>query len=195
MRDKRLPKLWDTVIGVVMMAVLSVAVVLTVSAIRENAVGKYDKQITDLPQIAETHTMTADGYDLATFGITSVDECVDAAGNLVAYRLTASVVGFNEKSPIEMATLISKDGTVLYGIEIIKQKESEYYGDRISGADFQNRLSGRYLPIFKTGEAGQGAHVDGLSGATITTNAVFGAINQAHQCVLANFAQGEQENA
>lgn len=192
MRDKRLPKLWDTVIGVVMMAVLSVAVVLTVSAIRENAVGKYDEQITDLPQIAETHTMAADGYDLDTFGVSGVEECIDAAGNLVAYRLSATVTGYNQESPIEMATLISKDGTVLYGIEIIKQKESEYYGDRISGADFQNRLSGRYLPIFKTGEAGQGAHVDGLSGATITTDAVFGAINQAHQCVLANFVQGEQ---
>jgi Na+-translocating ferredoxin:NAD+ oxidoreductase RnfG subunit len=195
MTDKRLPKLWDTILGVGVMAVLSVAVVLTVAAVRENAVGKFDEQITDLPQIAETHMMAADGYDLATFGITSVDECVDAAGNLVAYRLSASVTGYNQESPIEMATTISKDGTVLFGIEIIKQKESEYYGDRISGADFQNRLSGRYLPIFRTGEAGQGAHVDGLSGATVTTNAVFGAINQAHQCVLANFVEGENTDA
>lgn len=193
MTDKRLPKLWDTVLGVGVMAVLSVAVVLTVAAVRENAVGKFDEQITDLPQIAETHMMAADEYDLASFGIESVDECVDAAGNLVAYRLSASVTGYNQESPIEMATIVSNDGTVLFGIEIIKQKESEYYGDRISGADFQNRLSGRYLPVFRTGEAGQGAHVDGLSGATVTTNAVFGAINQAHQCVLANFVEVEGE--
>ncbi len=109
--------------------------------------------------------------------------CYDASGKLVAYTVETWEYGFNAEVPIVIRSTISADGTLLAGIEIVSEKESEYYGDRISEKYYPDRFVGRTFPLLLSSQSGRGSHVDALSGATFTSNAVMRAIDDAHRFV------------
>ncbi len=186
---KRKSKVVRVLLPLLCMVVLSAVLLLSTAAIRQAVWGAFEQPVTDLPTIATTAPL-----DITAIGDTTVSSllgCYDANGTLVAYTVETSVVGYNAEAPIIMTVTVSADGEVLRGIQVLSQKESEYYGARIKEASFQERFSNRYLPVYLSGESGRGAHVDGLSGATVTSKAVVKAVNLAGEFVRTHFVEGE----
>lgn len=117
------------------------------------------------------------------YHVNAADFCYDASGKLVAYTVETWEYGFNSEVPIVIRSTISADGTLLAGIEVVSEKESEYYGDRISEKYYPDRFTGRTFPLLLSSQSGRGSHIDGLAGATFTSNAVMRAIDNAHRFV------------
>lgn len=107
----------------------------------------------------------------------------DASGNLVAYTVETWEYGFNAEVPIVIRSTISADGTLLAGIEVVSEKETKYYGAQISEDYFPARFVGRTFPLLLSNQSGRGSHIDGIAGATFSSNAVMKAIDDAHRFV------------
>lgn len=159
------------------MILISAVIVLVTAAIRQNVWGSLDEPISGLPTI-----VSSEPYDVTIpedSAVKKVDACRDATDAVVAYRTEIEVFGFNSEVPIVLNVTISADGAAVREIAVVSHKETEYYGSRIKDAGFLERFVDRHLPLCLTGESGVGAHVDGLSGATISSKAVVNAVNEA----------------
>ncbi len=183
-------RFFDIAIAVTVISILSVIWVLVVAHIYYTYRGQFDEIAAEGAEIVRYDDISLQ-YTVAQHGIEKLEEGYDATGETVAYRVTLETVGYNRNVPIKLTVTVSKDATVLRGIDILKQKESEYYGARIAGDDFKERFVNRYLPVILQGEAGKGAHIEGVSGATVTSTAVFDAINQAKNFVDIHIPKGE----
>ncbi len=173
------------------MVIVSFVMLWTVKTVRQRVWGVFEQPATDLPTIATETPVALDGFS-ESGPVTALAFCYDQAGDLVAYRVQTQVTGYNQEVPIVIASTITADNRVLIGMEVLKQKESEYYGARIGTREFADRFAGRYLPIFLTGTAGRGSHVDGVTGATVSSNAVVTAIEHSRRFVERNFVNGEE---
>ncbi len=182
------PKSSNWVISLVIMLAISVAVVFGSEAIYGSANKKYTEPVEVDFTVASTQEIDITGTDASDYNITAVEEAYDAAGTLVGYVVKGTTTGYNAEEPIEMATTVSADGTLVLGIEILKQKETEYLGERIATDEFQSQFTGRYLPVVITGDTAKGSPIDAVSKATISSKAVVDGVNQAQAFVLANYA-------
>ena len=161
------------------------------AAIREQVWGSLEKPVEGLPAIVSEKEMSLDGLEANAYAVTALARCYDKNESVVAYKVTLTAEGYNKQTPITMSVTVSADGETVRAISIIKQKESQYYGDNIKYPDFAQRFADRRLPVLLTGRDGRGAHVDGVSGATVTSQAVVDAVNHAAQFVCAHFVEGE----
>lgn len=186
---KKTSKIWRVVLPLGCMIVLTAVLLLATAGIQQAVWGAFEKPVADMPSIAAVTPMDMSGMESSA--VSALSGCYDAGGTLVAYRMETSAIGFNSEVPITLAVTVSADGKVLRGIEVLSQKESEYYGARIKESSFQERFTDRYLPIYLTGQGGRGAHIDGLSGATVTSSAVVNAVNTAGEFVTTYLAEGE----
>lgn len=184
---KQTNKAVRTIVSIVCMAVASAVLLWGVSMVRSTLFDSFEKPVEGLPEIASATVVFTD--DNAS--ISAVETCADASGNVVAYRVQTKVTGYNKEVPISLAVTVSADGTVLRGIEVLSQKESEYYGARIKESSFKERFENRLLPVLLTGQAGRGSHVDGISGATVTSQAVMTAIDDVCAYLQAHYIKGE----
>ena len=188
---KKTSKLLRVILPTVGALLFGVLLVFATKAIRYQVWGALEEPIADLPAIVSEKEMALDGLDTEKYAVTALDRCYDKNDSMVAYKVTLSAVGYNQENPIQMSVTISADATAVRGITIIKQKESQYYGDNIKYPDFSQRFVDRNLPVLLTGDSGRGAHVDGISGATITSQAVVDAVNNAAEFVRVHFVEGE----
>ncbi len=196
---KKASKLLRIVLPTVCALLFGVLLVLGVASVRYQVWGRLEEPVTGLPEIVSQKPLNMDGMAIeekdgegnVQYAVSQLEGCYDKNDSLVAYKMTMTTVGYNKETPISMAVVISADGTVVRNISILSQKESQYYGDNIKYPDFAQRFENRYLPLFFTGEHGRGAHVDGVSNATVTSKAVVGAINWAQEFVCEYFVEGE----
>ncbi len=175
------------IIAALGMVVLSFVVVGLIAATRQRVWGVYEQPVEDLPVIATVTPVSM--TDFPSERVTALSYCYDEAGTFVAYRVETQEMGYNPEVPIVIASTITADNRVLVGIEVVGQKESEYYGARIAKKEVPDRLAGRYLPVYLTGTAGRGAHVDGIAGATASSKAVVAAIEDARVFIEHYFLQ------
>lgn len=112
------------------------------------------------------------------YGVVSAARALDAAGGLAGYAVITERQGY--ASVIRVQSTFSADGQRLAGIRVLSQRETEYLGARISTEDFARGFSGRMLPLKLWGSAALGSPVDGLSGSTISAQAVVDAVNNAY---------------
>ena len=80
--------------------------------------------------------------------------------------------GYNEG--IVALVAVNMDGTVV-GIDILEQNETEGLGDAIAGDDFQAQFEG--LSADEIALAADGGEIDGLSGATQSSEGVVNIVN------------------
>ena len=178
-------KFLDTVIVAVLSAVVTVGTALAYRQVW----GKFEQPAEPMPAVADEIAVPLDGAP--TDAVQALTACYDAAGNTVAYRVRTQTMGYHPEQPIVLDVTVSADAGTLFGIAVVQQKESEYYGARIATEEFTSRFSGRKLPVFLTGTAGRGAHVDGISGATTSSKAVVAAVDTAYTFVRTYLAEGE----
>lgn len=173
------PKSMKWLISLAVMIVLSAGVIFGSQAIDNMANKKYNEHHEPGFTIATTEAMDISGYDTASFSVTAVDKALDASGNVVAYVVTGETIGYNQEAPIEMATTISADGTLVCGVEILYQNETEYLGVRIQTDDFKNQFDGRLLPVVSSVGNAKGSTIDVISKSTISSEAVINGVNNA----------------
>ncbi len=181
------PKTTGWIISLIIMIAVSAAVIFGSEAIYGSANKKYTEPVEVTFTIASTKDMDISGTNASDYSITAVQEAYDGAGTLVAYVVTGTTVGYNAESPIEMSTIISADGTLVCGIDILHQDETEYLGVKIATDAFKNQFAGRYLPVVASGDTAKGSTIDTLANATISSKAVIDAVNNAQSFVLDNF--------
>lgn len=116
------------------------------------------------------------------FGNVLVDDCVtgmDASGAAAGYVVTAtSKDGYG--GAITVSVGINADGTI-GGIEFLTIGETVGFGMNAKEPAWQGQFAGKPAQILSVTKSGASAdnEVDAISGATITSNAVTGAVNAA----------------
>lgn len=104
---------------------------------------------------------------------------LDSAGNVVGYAIPASYKGYG--GDIEIMVGISTDGEVT-GVEILSHGETPGLGANCTKEEFTDMYKQSAVDSFsvvKDGTGGEGGRIDALTGATITSDAVTQAVNQA----------------
>lgn len=182
------PKSLSWLISLAVMIVVCVGVIFGSKAIFDAANKKYNEPVEIPFTVATTKDADISSTNASDLGITTVKEAYDSSNNLVAYVVEGQVTGYNQSSPIVMASTISADGTLVCGIEIIDQDETEYLGEKIDTPEFQAQFDGRYLPVVVAGGTDKGSKIDAISGATISSKAVIQFVNNAQQFVTDNYA-------
>lgn len=103
----------------------------------------------------------------------------DTAGNIVGYCImVTSHEGYGGDINISVGVL--PDGTVS-GVEILEISETAGLGMRANTPEFKGQFAGKTVEGFAYSKTGASAdnEIDALSGATITTNAMTNAVNEA----------------
>ncbi|MCD7796117.1 MAG: FMN-binding protein [Clostridiales bacterium] len=176
-----------TIISLVIMIVVCVAVIFGSQAIYNAANVKYDEHIEIDFTIASVKDLSISSANASDYSVISAQEAYDENGELVAYIIDGTTVGYNQESPIEMETIISADGTIVYGIDVLQQDETEYLGVRIKTSEFKDQFTGRYLPVVSSTSTQKGSKIDLLSKSTISSEAVIDGVNNAQSFVTDNY--------
>ena len=107
-----------------------------------------------------------------------INEAVEAkqGGETIGYVITATDPnGYG--GDIQVSVGIQNDGTV-DGIAILSINETAGLGMKASEPEFYEQYSGKQTDHFYVSkDGGEGEQIDAISGATITTRAVTGAVN------------------
>lgn len=173
------PKSMKWIISLVIMIVLCVGVIFGSKALYNLANAKYDEHYEIPFTIASTESVDISALNVSDYSVSAVERALDSDGNTVAYVVTGTTVGYNAEVPIEMSTTVSADGTLVCGIEILKQKETEYLGVRIQTDDFKNQFEGRLVPVVSSLSSSKGSTIDVISKSTISSEAVIDGVTNA----------------
>lgn len=115
--------------------------------------------------------------DISGCRVDEVAEAKDGSGETIGYVVTTtSSEGYG--GDIQISVGITNDG-VVQGIEILSISETAGLGMKATEADFRGQYVGKEVESFSVTKTGASAdnEIDALSGATITSNAVTGAVN------------------
>lgn len=186
------PKSKTWLISLAVMIVMSIAVILGSIALDNLANKKYNEPVKMDFTISQSNSIDISSTNADEYNVTSAEEAYDSAGKLVGYIIECTTIGYNQESPIVMKSIISPDASIVWGVEVIEQEETEYLGVRIQTPEFQNQFAGRYLPVVASGSTSKGSKIDTLSKATISSKAVIDAVNNSQSFVLDNYAQPSQ---
>ena len=118
----------------------------------------------------------------ATYGVSAAARLVDRMGRPAGYTVVVTRQGY--KSPIRLRCTFSADGQTLAAVTVLSQDETEYLGSRITEESFTESFAGRRLPMKLWTTAAPGSPVDGLSGSTVSAQAVVDGVNQAHRFLV-----------
>ena len=109
-----------------------------------------------------------------------IDEAVEAiqGGETIGYVITSTDPnGYG--GDIQVSVGIQRDGTVS-GIAILSISETAGLGMKAAEPDFYEQYSGKQTDHFYVSkDGGEGEEIDAISGATITSRAVTGAVNSS----------------
>lgn len=181
------PKSLNWIISLAIMIVLCAVVIFGSKAIYNYANQKYNEPVEAGFTIASEKDINISGTNASEYNVTSVKEAYDSENNLVAYIVEGTTVGYNQESPIEMSSIISADGELVCGIDIIHQDETEYLGVRIASDNFKKQFDGRYLPVVASTGTEKGSKIDLISKSTISSQAVIDGVNNAKSFVAENY--------
>lgn len=129
--------------------------------------------------IAVARIMDVTTQDKRTYRVESAAQTEDTAKQVTGYVVITAAHGY--KSDIRVQTTFAADGDTIAGIRVLSQNETEYLGSRVESAEFTSLFAGRRAPMKLWDSATFGSPVDAISGATISSQAVVDAINNAHK--------------
>ncbi|MGN0533436.1 MAG: FMN-binding protein [Eubacterium sp.] len=181
------PKSVTWLISLAVMIIISAGVIFGTQAIDSIANKKYNEPVEISFTVESTKPVDISAMNADEYNVISAQEAYDADGKLVAYIIENSTIGYNTSSPIKMTSIISADGTLVCGVDILDQKETEYLGVRIATDEFKGQFNGRYLPVVASTDTAKGSKIDVLANSTISSKAVIDGVNNAQAFVAANF--------
>lgn len=171
----RRPSRW---LSVVLMTVLSVSLWSLSGMWYTAARASYLTAQEPSVALAGAQPLPEDPERWATYGVVSAARALDEAGQMSGFVVITAVTGY--KSVIRVQTTLTADGERVAGVKVLSQQETEYLGSRIATEAFAADFFGRRLPVKLWTSAAPGSPVDGLSGSTVSAQAVVTAVNQAY---------------
>ena len=182
MATSKTKKRFSWLISLAIMLAASAVVILASDRVTAAVYGPYQES-QPVPSIASMTEMDISAYDTEAYQVEMVQSCTDESGAVVGYAVDTWEYGFNSEQPIRLRSTISTDGSLLIGVEVLEEHETKHYGAQISESWYPDRFDGRLLPVLSSSQSGRGSHVDGISGATYTSNDVLRAVNNASRFV------------
>ncbi len=171
--------------GTVPLAAVAVAVSLAVAAgsvwwytaARHAQLTAHDTNVT----AAQSRELSVSAAQRERYGVVSAAEVTDAAGETAAYTVVTEIRGY--KSTLRIRSTFTAKNLILAKMEVLAQEETEYLGERIATEGFAAAFVGRQMPLKLWGSAANASPVDGLTGATVSSQAVVDAVNNAYRYV------------
>lgn len=104
---------------------------------------------------------------------------LDASGRRIGFAVPTSEPGFQDAIDLIFGFDPAKPGTL--GLVILGSRETPGLGDKIEKAEWLEQFGGAQTPLqpVKAGNARSATEVDMITGATISSRTVIGAINKA----------------
>lgn len=119
-------------------------------------------------------------------GFTSTDATIMEAGQVLneegavdAYVVTVSSIGFNPEKPMVFKLRFDATATTLLNYEVVEHGETPTLGGKLGNEEFVTAINGVTAPVYIDGQEEVGTKIDGITGATISTEAAVRAINGA----------------
>ena len=169
--------------------IIVIAYTSTLGRIEANRAATIDRAIQDvLPGTVRYDTLYLhDGALAATVpkepqgheGPEKVYAAYAANGRLVGFAIVAREPGFQE--PIEILVGYDPSTGKTTGLSILTSRETPGLGDKIRAAGWRAQFREKLAPIVgtKKGTASSPGEVDMITGATISSRAVIGAVNKS----------------
>lgn len=120
-------------------------------------------------------------------GIDTVRACLNTDGKVIGYRVESyAEEGFRDR--ITVCSYISPDGKWMYGMNVVNHSETKNQGSQITENEFRQQFEMVQLPLwFNDGSLPEedlprndGSRVDAVSGATISCNGAFKAVETGY---------------
>ena len=102
-----------------------------------------------------------------------------ADGRLIGFAIVAKEPGFQE--PIEVLVGYDAVAKKTLGLSILMSRETPGLGDKIQRAEWRTQFRAKQVPVVgtKNGSGTGPSDVDMITGATISSRAVIGAVNRS----------------
>ncbi|NLL01141.1 MAG: FMN-binding protein [Clostridiales bacterium] len=107
-------------------------------------------------------------------GIVSAREITDDSGAVTAYSVVSEARGFAPK-PITWEIVFENDAKTIREVKVVSHAETPGYGANMEEAS--------YLDKYKGISATETSEIDGISGATVTTDAIRLLVNNAYEFI------------
>lgn len=109
-------------------------------------------------------------------GIVSAREITDDSGNITAYSVVSKAKGFAPPSaPIIWEVIFENDAKTIREVMIVSHSETADYGAKMEESS--------YLDQFKGMAASDSSDIDGISGATFTSDAIRSLVSNAYEFI------------
>lgn len=121
--------------------------------------------------------ISAQGYGNVT--VDAAQEALDADGNVIGYLISAtSTDGYN--GTVQIAVGITAEGRIT-DIGFLSISETPGLGMNAENPEFKDQFAGKSLQTFEVTKLSPSAdnQIEAISGATLTSSAVVGAVNAA----------------
>ena len=130
----------------------------------------------DKEQVAEELPGAIDVADAE--GIASARELTDDSGNVTGYSVVAEAKGFAPPNkPVTWEIIFESDAKTIKEVKVVSHAETPGYG--------ANMEDESYLEQFKEMSGADSSEIDGISGATVTTDAIRKLVNNAYEFISA----------
>lgn len=112
-------------------------------------------------------------------GIVSAREITDDSGAVTAYSVVSKAKGFAPPTkPVTWEVIFESDAKTIREVKVVSHAETEGYGAAMEESS--------YLDQFKGMSGSDSSEIDGLSGATVTTEAIRLLVNNAYEFISAH---------
>ena len=174
-KDIFVPAVTLLVICLVVSALLAGTNALTKEPIAENALKKSQEA---MQSVCPGAVSFEGGKGLEV----EVYKALDESGNVIGCAIPVTSKGYGGDIQI-MVGISSVDGGMVTGVEILSHGETPGLGANATAEEFRNQFkdnpSLHGFSVVKDGTGGTEGKIDAITGATITSNAVTNAVNEA----------------
>ncbi|MDO4419819.1 MAG: RnfABCDGE type electron transport complex subunit G [Ruminococcus sp.] len=121
-------------------------------------------------------------------------KALNESGEVIGYAIPVSSKGYGGDVSV-MVGISSVDGGMVTGVEVLSHSETPGLGANATNESFRNQFkdnpSLHGFSVVKDGSGGTEGKIDAITGATITSNAVKNAVNEALNIYMSLYEGGE----
>ena len=167
------------IIACLLMLVVSVGLIFGAKALYQAANAAYlTAQDGVAVPLSVVRVIDVTAQEKEAYQVESAALTEDTAGQVTGYTIVTVMRGY--KSDIRVQTTFAADGDTIAGIRVLSQDETEYLGTRVESEAFPSLFAGRRAPLKLWGPSTLGSPIDALTGATVSSQAVIDAVNNAY---------------
>lgn len=186
-KDIFVPAVTLLVICLVVSALLAGTNALTKEPIAENSLKKSQEAMQNVCPDAVSFE-GAKGIEIEVY------KALDANGEVIGCAIPVAAKGYGGDVSV-MVGISAVDGGMVTGVEILSHSETPGLGANATSEDFRNQFkdnpSLHGFSVVKDGTGGSEGRIDAITGATITSNAVTNAVNEALNIYMSLCEGGE----